>query len=149
MDSSPYNSETRTGFGETSHVTCFSDPMEDQKTKEEMVDSFNTSILGASASSNPSYISSAPNSSFYSNVGNLHYSDSVFMQDQSILKMLLENHAPNMKRHTKAEFSPEAGFSTDISSVVSNHDVAQRSFEDQEDPSSSSGPVDIDCLWNY
>lgn len=149
MDFSPYNSETRTGAGETSHVTCFSDSMEDQKIKEHMVDNFNTPLLAASSSSNPSYVSSAPNSAYYSNMGNLHYSDTNLMQDQSIFRMLLENHAINMKQNMKAEFSPETGFSTDISSAVSNHDMAGGSFEDQEDPSTSGGPVDIGCLWNY
>ncbi len=149
MDFSPYNSETRTGAGETSHVTCFSDSMEDQKIKEHMVDNFNTPLLAASSSSNPSYVSSAPNSAYYSNMGNLHYSDTNLVQDQSIFRMLLENHAINMKQNMKAEFSPETGFSTDISSAVSNHDMAGGSFEDQEDPSTSGGPVDIGCLWNY
>lgn len=143
MESSSYNSETRTRVREMSpHVTCFSDPMEDQKTNEDMVDSFNSHLVAASSSSNPAYISSAPN------MGNLHYPDSALMHQQSILRILLEHQAPSMELRTKAEFSPETAFSTDISSVVSNHDMAQRSFEDQE-PSSCAGPVDIDCLWNY
>lgn len=148
MDSSPYNSETRIGAGETSHVTCFSSPVENHKTKEHMVDNFNTSLLAASPSSNPSHISSAPNSAYYTNMGNLQYSDTALMQDQ-LFRMLFENHAINMKQNMKAEFSSETGFSTDMSSMVSNHDMARRSFEDQDDPSTSGGPVDIDCLWNY
>lgn len=128
---------------ETSHVTCFSDPKEDQKAKVDIIDRFNTHLAAASSSSHPAYNSSALN------MGNFQYSDSALMHDQSILRILLENHASNMERNTKAaEFSPDTGFSTDISSVVSNHDMGQRSFEDQE-PSSSAGPVDIDCLWNY
>ncbi|XP_059450395.1 NAC domain-containing protein 100-like [Corylus avellana] len=143
MESSSYNSETRTRVREMSpHVTCFSDPMEDQKTNKDMVDSFNSHLVAASSSSNPAYISSAPN------MGNLHYPDSALMHQESILRILLEHQAPSMEQSTKAEFSPETAFSTDISSVVSNHDMAQRSFEDQE-PSSCAGPVDIDCLWNY
>lgn len=146
---SPYNSQARIGADESSHVTCFSDPMEDRKAKEEdMVDSFKTHLIAASSSSNPSYISSAPSSSYHSNGGALQYSDSDFLQDQSILRFLLENHSPIIRRNAKAEFSPETGFSTDISSAVSNHDVAQGSFDDLE-PSSSAGPVDIDCLWSY
>ncbi|KAM3761745.1 hypothetical protein ACB098_01G291500 [Castanea mollissima] len=140
MDSSPYNSETRTGAGETSHGTCFSNPMEDHKT--------NTGLLAASSSLSPSYISSAPNSDYCTNMGNLQYSDTALMQDQ-LFRMLFENHAGNMKQNMKAEFSSETGFSADMSSVVSNHDMARRSFEDQDDPSNSGGPVDIDCLWNY
>ncbi|KAK0585296.1 hypothetical protein LWI29_026389 [Acer saccharum] len=146
MDSSPNNnSETITAVNETSHVTCFSDPMEDQKTsktqEEDMIDSFNTCFL---ASSNPlhsvispvSFLSkSSVSNSFYANqilpnIGNLpHYPDAFLLQDQSILKILLENHGPNP--NPKTEFSQD--------SVVSN----------QEDPSTSGGPVDLDCLWNY
>lgn len=72
------------------------------------------------------------------------------MQEQSVLRMLLQNNAPDMNQNAKGEFSPETGFSTDISSAVSNHDMAQRSFKDyQEDPSTSAGPVDVACLWSY
>ncbi|XP_031254215.1 NAC domain-containing protein 79 [Pistacia vera] len=147
MDSSPYNnSESRTtNVNETSHVTCFSEPMEDQKTQEEedMMDPYNTSLLAFSSSSNPqSDISPVSNSFFMPTLPNLHYPDSFFMQDQSILKMLLENHGPNMKKtFSKAEFSQD--------SVVSNQEAVQKSFEDHHHPSSSGGPVDLDCLWNY
>ncbi|KAH7554563.1 hypothetical protein ACOSP7_028012 [Xanthoceras sorbifolium] len=151
MDSPPYNSNNSAGaVNETiSHVTCFSDPMEEDQKTEDMIDSFNTSLL---ASSNPppppshSAISPVPfltkssvSSSFYANqilpsLANLHYQDAAFlMQDQSLLKMLLENHGPpSMNPNPKTEFSQD-------DSAVSN----------QEDPSSSCGPVDLDCLWNY
>lgn len=143
--SSPYNNET-------SHVTCFSEPMEeDQKTQEEevedMIDPYNSSLLASSSSSNPnSEISPVSNSFFMPTWPNLQYPDSFLMQDQPILKMLLENHGPNMKTTvSKAEFSQD--------SAVSNHEVIQRSFQNhhhpQHHPSSSCGPVDLDCLWNY
>ncbi|KAG2710203.1 hypothetical protein I3760_04G015400 [Carya illinoinensis] len=148
-DSSPYNSRTRTDLGDTTHMTCFSDPME-YETKEDMVEGFNSTPGFAAASSsspNPSYnISYAPNSSYHSNTGNSQFSDSIVMHDQSILRMLLENHAPMMKRNTKAEFfSPETGFSTDICSAVTDQEMLQRTFGDQENPSSSAGPG----LWSY
>ncbi|XP_060672583.1 NAC domain-containing protein 100 [Ziziphus jujuba] len=180
MDSPPYNNEN-TGtstVGKTSHVTCFSDPMEDQKIHpKEIFDSFNIIsnnnnplLASSSSSSNPSDIISPasfqfasknsvpiPNPLSYTNqiatsFGNLQYPESFLMQDQSILKMLLENHAPNMKRNSRTEFSQGTGglSTTDMSSALSNHhDMVQRSFEDQDDPSSSVGPVDLDCLWNY
>lgn len=148
-DSSPYNSRTRTDLGDTTHMTCFSDPME-YETKEDMVEGFNSTPGFAAASSsspNPSYnISYAPNSSYHSNTGNSQFSDSIVMHDQSVLRMLLENHAPMMKRNTKAEFfSPETGFSTDICSAVTDQEMLQRTFGDQENPSSSAGPG----LWSY
>ncbi|XP_042482015.1 NAC domain-containing protein 100 [Macadamia integrifolia] len=169
MDSSSYNSKTKITPAETAHVTCFSNPMEVQKNQQEMADSFNSPLYTGSA--NPSDMSPAsmliskfglPNS-FYStqgnqNLGNLQYPGSFFMQDQAILRALLGNNGASMRQSNKAEremvsISQETGLSTDmnteISSVVSNHEIGRRSFEDQEDPSTSGGPVDLDCLWNY
>ncbi|XP_010258032.1 PREDICTED: NAC domain-containing protein 100-like [Nelumbo nucifera] len=159
MDSSPYNSMTRSSVAETAHVTCFSNQMEVQRNPEEMVNNCYTSLFASPA--NPSDISptsslfskfSLPNS-FYStqaspNLGNFQCPGSVLMQDQAILRALLENHEPNIKQSCKTEremvsISQETGLTTElnteISSVVSNH----------EDPSTSAGPVDLDCLWNY
>ncbi|XWS30237.1 hypothetical protein CRYUN_Cryun24cG0099500 [Craigia yunnanensis] len=144
MDSSPHNSETRTGAGETSHVTCFSDPMEEQKTPEEMIDSFNTSLLASSPSfdisptsvlmSKTSLPNSANTNQIIPYIGNLQYSDSFWMQDLSILKMLLESPGGRSKQNSKAEFSQD--------SVISNPEMIQ-------DPPCSAGPVDLDCLWSY
>ncbi|KAJ8774966.1 hypothetical protein K2173_019970 [Erythroxylum novogranatense] len=157
MDSSPQNSEQRNKAGDCSHVTCFSNPTEDQKPQEEdMVDSFNTSLLAASSSSNISpasllFSSKSPfqTSNSSPSIAKFQHPDSFFMPDQSILRFLLENTGPIMKRTTKTELSPDTGLSTDMSSGTTNHEMVQRSFDDQEDPSSSGGPVDFDCLWNY
>ncbi|EXB31943.1 NAC domain-containing protein 100 [Morus notabilis] len=151
MDSPSYDNnnnrnDMRTAVGKmtsSSHVTCFSDPMEDQKSHEkDMTEtSFNNNNNNNPSSSFPFYSNQIPQSFM-----NLSYADSVLMQDQSVLSLLLETHATGTKRSAKTEFSHE----TDVSSsMVSHHDMAQRSFEDQNDPSSSAGPVDLDCLWNY
>ncbi|XP_022740093.1 NAC domain-containing protein 92-like [Durio zibethinus] len=146
MDSSPHNSETRTGGGETSQVTCFSNPMEDPKTPEVMIDSFNTSLLASSSSSHisPSPVllskTSLQNSAFTNqiipNIGNLQYSDSFWLQDQSILKkILLESPGGGSNQNSTGEFSQD--------SVVSNPEMIQ-------DPSCSSGPVGLGYyLWSY
>ncbi|XP_022750669.1 NAC domain-containing protein 92-like [Durio zibethinus] len=144
MDSSPHNSETRTGAGEASNATWFSDPMEDQKIPEEMIDSFTTCLLASSSSSDISATSvflseaSLQNSAYINqiiaNIGNLQYSDSFWMQDQSILKTLLESPGGRSKQNSKAEFSQD--------SVLSNPEMIQ-------DPSCSAGPVDLGCLWSY
>ncbi|BFG26654.1 hypothetical protein CerSpe_129280 [Prunus speciosa] len=156
MDSSPYNSDTRTTVCETSHVSCFSDPMEDQRTQEDIIDSFqhnnhhNSSnsnhnpLLASSSRSNPS----AHLNPFYSNqitpnIGFLQHQDSVLMQDQSFLRMLLENQAPNLRRSAKTELSQDTGLSMDVCSVVSNREMVQ------DDPSYSSAPIEFDSLWNY
>lgn len=158
MDSSPYNNhETRaTSINETSHVSCFSNPMEGQRTRGDEIaaDSFNNSLLASSSSSNPQsdiispasfLMSKSPvSNSFYSNqnyanYGNIQYPDSsILMQDQSVLKILLENNEQNSKPNSTADFSQD--------SVLSNQEIIQRSFEES---SGCGGPVSLDCLWNY
>ncbi|KAJ9173262.1 hypothetical protein P3X46_016418 [Hevea brasiliensis] len=160
MDSSSHNSVTRDSGGDASYVTCFSKPMEHQKPKEDMVDSFNnTSLLPSSSSSNISpgsflFSKTSLPSSFYSSqispsFAKLQYPDIVSMPEQSIVRMLIENQGPNMTQNSKMELSQDTGLSPDISSVVINPELVRRSFEDQEDPSGSAGPVDLDCLWSY
>lgn len=86
---------------DVSHVTCFSNQMEDRK----------------SHADKPFDISSSSNSIFSNQ---FQHPETVWQQDQSIHRILLENNGPSMKQNFKAEID----FSSD-------------------------GPVDIDCLWNY
>ncbi|XP_038724422.1 NAC domain-containing protein 100-like [Tripterygium wilfordii] len=142
-DSSPNSSDNRTTnpiVDNTPHVTCFSDPiLEDQKSQVDMIinNSFNTSPASTLFEKSSVPVSSLYSSQFAPNFWNQQYPDGVLMPEQSILKFLLDNNCANMKQKSK-EFSQ----GTDISSVVSNHDLV-------DDPSSSGGPVDLDCLWNY
>ncbi|KAK6913275.1 NAC domain [Dillenia turbinata] len=163
IDSYHYNVDKKHSLGETSHVTCFSEPTENNKSSHDfMVDSLNNSFLASSSNSSLNSLIfsrlSLPNSVYGNqiapNFGNLQYPSSVLMPDHTILRALIENNGLDItKQSSKAEFSQETGLSndmnTDISSVVSNHEMGQRSFEDQEDPCTSAGPVDLDCLWNY
>lgn len=130
--SSAHDDQTRRIAPNTSHVTCFSDPMEDDKKPQEtMLDTFNK----------PSDLFSTH---FSPNLENLQYTDSALMEDQSILRFLLQNNGMNTKRYSKAAYSPETGISTDISS---NHEMGLSSYEDPIN--SAGGPVDLDCFWNY
>uniref|UniRef100_A0A5B6ZRH8 NAC domain-containing protein n=1 Tax=Davidia involucrata TaxID=16924 RepID=A0A5B6ZRH8_DAVIN len=137
MDCSAYDhDQTRSTTGDTSHVTCFSNPMEDKEPHKDMVDTFNsTTLLASSSSSKSSDLSpaslhfpkvSVPNSFFSTqnmpNIENMQFQDSFLTQDQSILSIFLQN---------KRNLSTEMG---------------QMSYED---PITSAGPVDLDCLWNY
>ncbi|KAL4203116.1 hypothetical protein AMTRI_Chr01g126300 [Amborella trichopoda] len=58
-----------------------------------------------------------------------------------------------VSNQSMVSISQDTGMSTDvnteISSVVSKHEFCSRPFEDLEALSSSAGPVDLDCLWNY
>ncbi|GKU97229.1 hypothetical protein SLEP1_g10398 [Rubroshorea leprosula] len=152
MDSSPNNSETIAAAGETSHVTSFSNPLEDQKAQEDGMDSFHTSLVASSSSSNPSNVS--PVSVLLSgslqnppcayqiipSTENLQFAESFLMQDGSILKMLIENQGENMKMNPKVEFSQDSG--------VSKTESIQRTFDNQ-DLSGSAGPVNPDWFWSY
>ncbi|KAI3970898.1 hypothetical protein MKX01_024545 [Papaver californicum] len=141
------------------YVTCFSNAttlMEHgQKKMENITDQyFNNSLISTN--------SLVPNSIYLNqtlpNIGNFQYPSSISVEDQSILKALqLENHGSNCKAEREmVSISQDTGLTTDmnieISSVVSNHEMStttSRSFEEQEVPSTSSGHVDLDCLWNY
>ncbi|KAK8711085.1 hypothetical protein V6N13_146385 [Hibiscus sabdariffa] len=129
MDSSPHNSETRTvAAGETSNVTSFSDPMDDCKAPEEMMDSFDTSLLPCSSSSaNSLHNSSYTTNQINPNIANLQYPDYFWVQDQSLLKMLTQSHG---RQNPKP-------------------DVFQDSAEMIQDPSCSAGAADLGCFWNY
>lgn len=138
-----------TMVAETSHVTCFSEQMED---------TFNPSVLPSSSPSKPfdsSFLSpKIPiSNSFFSTQISLPYPESFSIQDQSILRYFLLDYSgeeSEMMKNSKTDFSPDTGgMSTDMSSVVSNHEMGQRSYEDHEYPITSGGPVDLDCLWNY
>lgn len=175
-DSSPpynnnNNSETKTIVGESSHVTCFS---EDQKTQQDdnnnniVVDSFETPPILASSSY---YSSINPSSDIFSpapivfhqtttqEFGNSQCSDSFVIHDQqSMLRMLIENHGYSNSTKPKIQKVQERDFDADmsLSSVMmyNNNEMFQRSFgnnNNQEYSSASSvGHVDTtSCLWNF
>ncbi|XP_062170127.1 NAC domain-containing protein 100-like [Alnus glutinosa] len=162
MDSSPYIGKTRP-VAESTYVPCFSNPMYAQRNQEGMVDSFNNSLYGCS--SNPSDIlSRIPlSSSFYSAQtaplsGNLQFPGSATMPDHSVLRALLGNQGSNLRQSFKTEremlsVSQETALTTDmnteISSVMSNLEMGRQSFDHQEAPSTSAGPVDLGNFWGY
>ncbi|XP_062009885.1 NAC domain-containing protein 92-like [Rosa rugosa] len=140
MDSPPYNnSDTRTTtVGETSHASCFSDAMEDQKTQDDIIDSFNNNNISSSNNNNSHLLASSSSFPFKSsvqnsyfsdqiapNTGNMQYPDSGFMQDQSIMRLLTEPQAPSLRR------------------ISSNY------LGGQDVPSYSAAPIEFDSIWNY
>ena len=165
MDASQaYSPKTRPASSQSPYVPCFSNPTDVPRTQQEIIDCFNNNPLLA-ITSNPSDIFPRipfPNPSFSSQSatipGNLQYPTSLLMQEQPILRALLENHVSNPRHSMKSNremisVSQETGLSTDInteiSSVVSNLELGKRPFQDQHVPSTSVGPVDLDSLWNY
>ncbi|KAL1141521.1 hypothetical protein V6Z11_A11G035800 [Gossypium hirsutum] len=66
------------------------------------------------------------------------------VQEQSMLRTLIENHGSKVQAERKIVRKPE------MLSVVSNRESGKKTFDDQHAPSSSSaGPVDLDCFWHY
>lgn len=110
---------------ETSHVTCFSNSMEEQKPKNE-------EIMGSWSSGNSLMESRTDNVCFLSNqmapsVESYQYQDTTWMQDPSILKILLEaNNDSSIRQNLKTEL-----------------------VDDQEYGMNLGGQVDLDNIWNY
>lgn len=142
-----------------SRVSCFSNSVQEKKTQQNL---FNIPInpllvCSSSSSSNPTYVSPHQNSFYptqiFQNSANHQYPETGFMQDQSILKMLLENNGLDMKKNSREELSQDTSLSTDIntdnSSVLSKQETVQRSYEDNEFLSNCGGLADLECLWNY
>lgn len=162
MDSSPYTGKTRP-LTESAYVPCFSNPIDVQRNQQQSIDCLNNNLFAVSSNPADIYPRIPLPNSFYSSQtvpfsANLQYPGSVLMQDHSILRALIENQGSNLKQSFKTEremvsASQDTGLTTDmnteISSVISNLEMGKRGFDDQEAPSTSAGPVDLDCLWNY
>lgn len=145
----------RVGGEAAHHVTCFSKPqVEDQKPQRVTMTS-----SASSPTKNPHNSSflfpriPAPNSLLsaqimpYMDNFQFQFPDSMsLVQDHSILRLLLEENGA--RRKGNAEFSQD----TAMSSPLSNHEDWRTSYEDQEFPITSAGPLDLQdnyCLWNY
>ena len=108
---------------ETSHVTCFSESVEEQKpNNQELVGSWSSSYNATRTE--PGNFGPNP---LVQNIENFQYQDSMWMQDPSILKILIEsNNDSVMRQNPKTE-----------------------SVEDQDYGLNSGGQYDFDCIWNY
>ncbi|KAJ8546049.1 hypothetical protein K7X08_018632 [Anisodus acutangulus] len=127
MDMSPYNTKITTtarssgATSNNSHVTCFSDSMEEQKpqTHHHQHNPLSCSPVSVDFPKDPSNV---PNNTM-PYMENFQYGDSGLMQDNSIMRLLLDNN-----------YGSESKL---------------RGYEDHDFDINSTGPVDIDCLWNY
>ncbi|KAL0431729.1 UNVERIFIED_CONTAM: NAC domain-containing protein [Sesamum radiatum] len=143
--SSDENQTRITSAAEGSNLTCFSNPIEEHLDKS--VDEFTCSSKETRVPPFPftfpkvSNPSSNPSSQTVSCSGNAHWPDTVTVQDESILRLLLEKNGPFMKQNVKAEFSEDTGTNT--------ADLGFKPCDDQEFPIISTGPIDFDCFWNY
>lgn len=152
MDSSPNNSELKSTIGDSSHVTCFNQNLIEDSQRiqnDNIIDSFESPILTSSYSysSNP-YDNNISSASWTQNLShqstqvvNSKSSDCFMVQEQSMLRMLIENHGTSTK--TKFEKDQECDFDVDISSMIYNNEMFQVNQE------YSIGHLDNGFLWNF
>ncbi|CAI9773732.1 unnamed protein product [Fraxinus pennsylvanica] len=151
-DSSPFVSES-------GHVHCFSNPIPvvAQKSQEDAVPCFNDPF-----SANPMDTFTTASTFSWGQIGSIQggfrFPGSIPQQDPSIQRTLLGNYGQNMIQNSKNQnemvsISQETGTTTDInteiSSVVSNHDMGRQSTDDQEGPSTSVNLQNLGCVWSY
>nr|UBT01634.1 NAC transcription factor 30 [Litchi chinensis] len=150
MDSSPNNGKTAKSVANSAYVPCFSNPIDvQQRNQQNSIDGcFNNPPL-------PNVFPRIPHTNTYGSpfsvpsAPSLQLPSSVLLQDQSLLRALLENQGSNMSQAFKRDkeiisVSQDSGLT-----VMSNLEMLKRPFDDQEGPSTSAGPVDFDCFWNY
>lgn len=173
-ESSPYsgnnNIKTKPPT-ESAYVPCFSNPIDAQRNHHGggIFDSFtNSSLYGVSSDHSRPRIPLSGGGSLYSpptqtqvQVGlqaqqppsNLALPNSVYtLQDQTILRALLENHGSNRNNSFKAEremisVSQETGLTTDMNPEISS--VVSSFNHQQHVPASAAASVDFESLWNY
>nr|KJB39922.1 hypothetical protein B456_007G038100 [Gossypium raimondii] len=137
MDSSPYNGgKSEPVFADSTYVPCFSNPIGSQTNQQITIDhNFNYRTLHVS--SNPCHV--LPQNPFYA----AEFESLGSVQEQSMLRTLIENHGSKVQAEREIVRKPEMLF-------VSNLESGKKPFDDQHAPSSSSaGPVDLDCFWHY
>ncbi|KAK7281769.1 hypothetical protein RIF29_10031 [Crotalaria pallida] len=161
------NTKAPLGITESAYVPCFSNPIDVQRDQLGVIfdNSFNNnSHFGTS--SNPAHI---PSGSLYTtNQGvqlqaqpNLSLPGSVYsIQDQTILRALLDNHGSNLRNTFKSEretntVSQATSLTTDmnpeITSILSNFDFGRRAFDIQQNPPAASAALldHLATLWNF
>ncbi|XP_014507026.1 NAC domain-containing protein 100 [Vigna radiata var. radiata] len=156
-DSSPSIGNTKP-LNESAYVPCFSNPIDVQRNQDGVFDSLNNSIYGVSPNNPLDFLPRMPPStSFYSAQGvqavpNLTFPGSVYsLQDHTNLRAMCENNGSGYKsERDMISVSQETCLTTDINpETSSNFDMGRRHFDNQNHPSVSVAPVDLDGLWNY
>ncbi|PKI33755.1 hypothetical protein CRG98_045853 [Punica granatum] len=163
-DSSPQTTKAEPVPESAAYVPCFSNPIENKEHTDPLFTNIDPLF---SVSSNASTVPRVPIlGSLYSGQPvsippNQEYPGPVLMQEQSILRALLEN--PNLKvEREMIDASQEVVLASnmnhpEMSSVVPGFDLGRRvAFRDQHQhqhqqaPSTSAaGPSELDFIWNY
>ncbi|KAJ0890178.1 putative transcription factor NAM family [Helianthus annuus] len=129
------------------HVPCFSNSVEFQTTQKNMLNNFlNKPIFPLESNSNLLLgVQSDPLMQQFP-------SGSMFpVCDQAILRGLIGSYSHGLKMESEmVSASHDTGVSSEKNiEISSNLEKGIRGIVNQEAPSTSIGPIDLDCLWNY
>ena len=139
-DSSPYNDKTKT---EPVYVPCFSNQTD--QNQGTTLNCFSSPVLN---SIQADIFHRIPLYQTQSLQVSTNLQSPVLTQEHSVLHAMIEN---NRRQSLKTmSVSQETGVSTDMNTdISSDFEFGKRRFDSQEDPSSSTGPVDLEPFWNY
>uniref|UniRef100_A0A1J3H292 NAC domain-containing protein n=1 Tax=Noccaea caerulescens TaxID=107243 RepID=A0A1J3H292_NOCCA len=139
-DSSPYNDKTKT---EPVYVPCFSNQTD--QTRGNTLNCFNSPVLSSIHADIFQRIPLYQTQSLQVS-GNLQ--SPILAQEHSVLQAVIDN---NRRQSLKTmSVSQETAVSTDMNTdISSDFEFGKRRFDPQEDPSTSTGPVDLEPFWNY
>lgn len=143
-------------MSEPRHVPCFSSSVSVHNNQQDMSNSWFNNPPFPTASNLSNGFSWGHSGTFQPNY---QFPVSNPMQEnQGFLRSLLENCGGNLRHSLKTEETRFSGsqetslttdINTEISSVLSNLEMARKPLEDHEGPSASIGPQGLDYFWNY
>ncbi|GAB2289676.1 hypothetical protein Dimus_023984 [Dionaea muscipula] len=161
MESSPYNDQTKPGIPGSSsvHVPCFSippmmsNPVQGSNNNQPIFDGFNfiTTTTNNNNNDNNRFSSFQRNNNRVVNPNPFMFTPQFqdnLMSEQVVRAILENNYGSVMKQSMKAE-SQDTCLTSDMNAdISSNYEMGKGPFDDQEGPSTSAGPEDIDSFWN-
>ncbi|GMH21895.1 hypothetical protein Nepgr_023738 [Nepenthes gracilis] len=153
MESSPYGDQTKPAMPGSAHVSCFSSPAINnaQRSHQQIFDSFNNNLYKPQRNS-------TMNTFYESQIAPIPGN---FISDQEILSRHLDNNNNKnssgslMKQRMKTERDVVSVFqdtclTSDMhAGILSVYEMGKGILENQEAPSTSGWPFDIDGFWSY
>lgn len=132
---------------ESNHVPCFSNPIEIQTTQKSMINNFLNNPIFPFDSNSSLLLEGQPDPIMHQ----FPCGSPFPVYDQAILRGLTGMNGHGLKMETEmVTGSQDTGISSEKNTEISsNHEKGKRGIEDEEAPSTSVGPIDVDCFWNY
>nr|XP_043614670.1 NAC domain-containing protein 79-like [Erigeron canadensis] len=138
---------TSPNISESIRVPCFSNLIDIHTTQKTMINSFiNNPLFPFDPNTNL-----LPESHSDPNMRQFPSSSPFPVHDQAILRGLIGSYSHGLKMEAELATGPhETGPGSEENIMISpNLEKGKRGIQDQEAPSTSTGPIDLDCLWNY